>query len=67
MGDYALALQFHPEVTAVGLERWYVGHACELHHAGISVTDLRSAAHEHGTALGEEAALFWKRWLDIRW
>jgi hypothetical protein len=44
-----------------------VGHACELHHAGISVTDLRSAAHEHGTALGEEAALFWKRWLDIRW
>jgi GMP synthase (glutamine-hydrolysing) len=67
IGDYALGLQFHPEVTADGLERWYVGHACELRHAGISVPSLRSAAHEHGAALEEAAAHFWKLWLDIRW
>ena len=35
VGDYALALQFHPEVTVQGFERWYVGHASELAQAGI--------------------------------
>ena len=29
-GRNALALQFHAEVTAQGLERWFIGHACEL-------------------------------------
>jgi GMP synthase (glutamine-hydrolysing) len=62
--NFALALQFHPEVTAVGLERWYVGHACELHHAGIAAASLRSSAHEHAPALEEAAARFWKLWLD---
>jgi GMP synthase (glutamine-hydrolysing) len=64
IGDYALGLQFHPEVTAEGLERWYVGHACELHHAGITAARLRSSAREHAAALKEAAARFWKLWLD---
>ena len=64
VGDFALGLQFHPEVTAAGLERWYVGHACELRHAGITVESLRSSAHEHAPALEEAAARFWKLWLD---
>jgi GMP synthase (glutamine-hydrolysing) len=62
--DFALALQFHPEVTADGLESWYVGHACELHHAGIQVQSLRSAARKYAPALEEAAAQFWKLWLD---
>jgi GMP synthase (glutamine-hydrolysing) len=62
--DFALALQFHPEVTAAGLERWYVGHACELHHAGINIIQLRSAARENAARLEEAAARFWKLWLD---
>jgi GMP synthase (glutamine-hydrolysing) len=64
LGSYALGLQFHPEVSATGLESWYVGHACELHHAGISAASLRSAAHEKAAALEEAAARFWKLWLD---
>ena len=64
IGDYALALQFHPEVTATGLESWYVGHASELHHAGISAARLRAGAHQHGAALEAAAAQFWNLWLD---
>jgi GMP synthase (glutamine-hydrolysing) len=64
IGDYALALQFHPEVTAGGLESWYVGHACELNHAGIAAARLRADAQQHGSALEEATARFWNLWLD---
>jgi GMP synthase (glutamine-hydrolysing) len=62
--NYALALQFHPEVTESGLERWYVGHTCELHQKSISVRQLRAEAHKHATALLNPATQFWKLWLD---
>jgi GMP synthase (glutamine-hydrolysing) len=62
--NFALGLQFHPEVSAAGLESWYVGHACELNHAGIAVASLRNSAREHSPALQEAAALFWRLWLD---
>jgi GMP synthase (glutamine-hydrolysing) len=61
---YALGLQFHPEVSAAGLESWYVGHASELHHVGISAASLRASAHMHAAALEKAAARFWKLWLD---
>jgi GMP synthase (glutamine-hydrolysing) len=62
--NFALGLQFHPEVSAIALERWYVGHACELHHAGIPAASLRQAAREHAPALEATATRFWKLWLD---
>ena len=62
--DFALGLQFHPEVTAAGLESWYVGHASELHHAGIRIAELRAAAQRRGDALQAAAARFWKLWLE---
>jgi GMP synthase (glutamine-hydrolysing) len=62
--NYALALQFHPEVTEAGLERWYVGHACELSQKHIPVAQLRAAAHTHAPALLTAATQFWKLWLD---
>jgi GMP synthase (glutamine-hydrolysing) len=61
---YALGLQFHPEVSAAGLESWYVGHACELRHAGIPAASLRASAHKHAAALEKAAARFWRLWLD---
>jgi GMP synthase (glutamine-hydrolysing) len=64
VGDYALALQFHPEVTESGLERWYVGHTCELNQKHIPIKQLRADAHKHAPALLNAAIQFWKLWLD---
>jgi GMP synthase (glutamine-hydrolysing) len=61
---HGLALQFHVEATARGLERWYVGHASELASAGIDVRELRAAAREHAPALeraGRDALGAWLR------
>jgi len=65
IGDYALAVQFHPEVTAAGLESWYVGHAAELSSAGISAAGLRADAHRYGEALEGASKPFFNRWLDV--
>jgi GMP synthase (glutamine-hydrolysing) len=62
--NFALGLQFHPEVTAAGMERWYVGHACELSAAGLAVTKLRSDTKQYAAALQQAAKIFWNRWLD---
>ena len=62
--NFALALQFHPEVRLAQLERWYIGHACELAQAKIPIAELREAGLKHATALEQAAAPFWKAWLD---
>jgi GMP synthase (glutamine-hydrolysing) len=64
VGNYALALQFHLEVTVQGLERWYVGHASELAQAGISVRQLREESRTFGPKLETVASQVWRKWLD---
>jgi len=64
LGERILALQFHPEVTAANLERWYVGHTCELAAAGMDVTRLRAAGRKLAPALSAAARRFFHRWLD---
>ncbi|MEO6815303.1 MAG: glutamine amidotransferase [Edaphobacter sp.] len=64
IGQYALGLQFHPEVTAQNLERWYVGHACELAHAEISVAQLREDSRIFAPMLEAAAQRFWQGWID---
>jgi GMP synthase (glutamine-hydrolysing) len=64
IGRHALALQFHPEVSVRGLERWYVGHACELGSAQIRVPLLRQESKSFAPALEEAAARFWREWLS---
>jgi GMP synthase (glutamine-hydrolysing) len=61
-----LALQFHPEVTARGLERWYIGHVEELSAAGCDIVKLRAESRERTNALRERAQLFLDRWLRRR-
>src|ERR1700722_4182995 len=64
LGNYALALQFHPEVTVQGLERWYVGHASELGQAGICVRRLREESRTFGPELEIAAKQVWQQLLD---
>jgi GMP synthase (glutamine-hydrolysing) len=61
----ALALQFHPEVTAQGLEQWFVGHTGEIHQTdGISVIQLREDSARFADTLQARAYLFLMEWLQ---
>jgi GMP synthase (glutamine-hydrolysing) len=62
--NHTLALQFHIEVTPQGLERWYVGHACELGSAGIDVQRLRQESKTFAPALESAAQVLWRGWLS---
>jgi len=65
VGTHALGLQFHPEVTAEGLEFWYVGHAGEIGATpGLSVPGLRADGARHAAALAAAAQRCFSDWLD---
>lgn len=42
IGENILALQFHAEVASDSLEKWLIGHSCELHQAKIDIPSLRA-------------------------
>ena len=64
IGNAILGLQFHLETDANQIERWLVGHACELAQAGIDPREVREAAHRHGPALRVAAQKVIDSWLD---
>jgi GMP synthase (glutamine-hydrolysing) len=64
MGANVLALQFHMEVDPRHLERWLIGHACELGHAGIDIKALRADAGRLGPAVAAAGLRAFSRWLD---
>ena len=60
----ALALQFHPEVTANGMESWFVGHCHEISHTdGISVSQLRGDTAKYAADLEIRGQDLLKQWL----
>lgn len=64
---HALALQFHPEVTARGLEHWFVGHTGEIAATpDIDVAGLRVATARHAAACARAGTALFTRWLDER-
>lgn len=64
IGNNILGLQFHPEVDAcAGIERWLIGHACEIASAGIDPCALRKDAARYGTQLREAARKMFSEWL----
>lgn len=62
--DIALGVQFHPEVTAEMLERWYVGHAAELAQRHIDICALRAESRRFAPRLEESARQFWRDWIE---
>lgn len=59
----ALAMQFHPEVSAKGLEQWYVGNSGELRELGIKPDMLRRDAAAHGAIMEAQGAALLQEWL----
>ncbi len=62
-GASTLAFQFHPEATAARLEQWFIGHACELAAANLSVTQLRADTTRCAALLEAEARKCFGEWL----
>ena len=51
-GKAALGLQFHAEAAGAGLERWFIGHSCEIGGVpGLSVPGLRADAARYAAGL----------------
>jgi len=63
-GPNLLALQFHPEVDAHNMERWLIGHACELAGAGIAPPTLRARTREAAPALRPASDALIAEWLQ---
>lgn len=64
-GKACMGLQFHLEVTPEGLERWFIGHACEINATpNVSISRLRSDTSNYGKILQEKAVRVWMNWLE---
>ena len=60
-----LALQFHPEITARGLEQWFIGHTVEIHQTdGVSVNQLREDSARYVDILQVRGYEFFSDWLE---
>ena len=64
-GPAALGLQFHLEVVASEIERWLIGHACEIAalSPAITVTTLRAETQRLAPGLAPHAANCFRSWL----
>jgi GMP synthase (glutamine-hydrolysing) len=60
----ALAMQFHPEVTARGLEQWYVGNVGDIREVGAAISDLRRDAQAYAGAMQIQATAMLADWLS---
>lgn len=56
VGPHILALQFHAEVAADSLEKWLIGHTCELRQAQIDIPTLRAAHQQYAPQLQQVSA-----------
>ena len=65
VGKNTLALQFHPEITQHGMEKWFIGHIGEINQTkGISVQKLREDTRQNANQLEVQAELFFNSWFN---
>lgn len=63
--SYALGLQFHAEVGASHLERWFIGHAAEINATpGLSVPLLRDQTAQFGGPMQRKGCAMLAEWLQ---
>jgi GMP synthase (glutamine-hydrolysing) len=62
--EWALGLQFHPEVDPERFEQWLIGHIDELEHSGIDPVELRAAMSHEAEGLRAALKRLMTRWLD---
>jgi GMP synthase (glutamine-hydrolysing) len=62
-GANALGFQFHPEATAARLEQWFIGHACEIASANLSVAALRADTAQYADRLEIQSRKCFDEWL----
>ncbi len=67
VGAHALALQFHPEVDATGIEAWLIGHTLELAQAGCDLAALRQSSRQHGAPAAIAGRTMLREWLAGTW
>jgi GMP synthase (glutamine-hydrolysing) len=64
VGAHCLGLQFHPEATRNGLERWLIGHCAEIAATpGVTVGSLREQAAQFAEPLQAACRQFFLNWL----
>ena len=63
MGDFALAVQFHPELTIEMLDEWMSGADDSLAAEGLTADDLRSQWESFGAAMTEASTAMLDEWL----
>lgn len=64
-GQRALGLQFHAEVSARGLERWFVGHWGEISSTpGVSLPELRAQTALHAPLIEARGRAVLGQWVD---
>ncbi len=64
LGNNVLALQFHAEADVATLERWLIGHTCELAAARIDPRSIRADAQICGEDLRCASRALLDEWID---
>jgi GMP synthase (glutamine-hydrolysing) len=64
IADYALAVQFHPELQGDMYDEWIAEGSKELDERGIEHEDLRAQRDKHAAAMEAAASAMLREWLE---